>query len=73
MTLAVIPILHDDNSYMIAETDSHLLRIMNALGIVTRQIGDPIVYLASETIPVCSSKIGLTEFYQKCHHLLHAS
>lgn len=73
MTLAVTPILREDDSYMIAETDSHLLRVMNALGIETRQIGNPLIYLASETIPVCSSKKGLTKFYQRCYPLLTAS
>lgn len=73
MTLAVEPILREEDSYMIAETDSHLLRVMNALGIETRQIGNPQIYLASETIPVCSSKKGLTKFYQRCYPLLVAS
>ena len=69
----VAPLLRDDDSYMIAETDSRLLRVMNALGIETRQIGNPLIYLASETIPVCSSKKGLTKFYQRCYPLLAAS
>ena len=73
MTLAVAPILREDDSYMIAETDSHLLRVMNLLGIETRQIGEPMIYLASETIPVYSSKRGLTRFYQRCYPLLVAS
>lgn len=73
MALAVTPILREDNSYMIAETDSHLLRVMNALGIETQQIGNSLIYLASETIPVYSSKKGLTNFYQKCYPLLSAS
>lgn len=73
MALAVAPILREDDSYMIAETDSHLLRVMNALGIETRQIGKPLIYLASETIPVYSSKKGLTKFYQRCCPLLSAS
>lgn len=73
MTLAVTPILQDDNGYMIAETDSHLLRVMNILGIETRQIGEPLIYLASETIPVYSNKQGLTRFYQKSYPLLTAS
>lgn len=72
MTLAVEPILREDDSYMIAETDSHLLRVMNTLGIETRKIGNPLIYLASETIPVCSSKKGLTKFYQRYYHLLAA-
>ncbi|MBD5369205.1 MAG: hypothetical protein HDR83_08115 [Bacteroides sp.] len=73
MALAMAPILQEEDSYMIAETDSHLLRVMNSLGIETRQIGNPQIYLASETIPVCSSKKGLTKFYQRCYHLLAAS
>ncbi|MCF0254723.1 MAG: hypothetical protein HUK10_00330 [Bacteroides heparinolyticus] len=73
MVLAVAPILNEDDSYMIAETDSHLLRVMNALGIETRQIGNPLIYLASETIPICSNKKGLTNFYHRCYPLLIAS
>ena len=73
MALAMAPILQEEDSYMIAETDSHLLRVMNSLGIETRQIGNPQIYLASETIPVCSSKKGLTKFYQRCYPLLAAS
>lgn len=73
MTLAVTPILQENDSYMIAETDSHLLRVMNALGIETQQIGNPLTYLASETIPVCSSRKGLTKFYQRYYPLLAAS
>ncbi len=73
MALAVEPIMRDDDSYMIAETDSHLLRVMNALGIETRRIGNPLIYLASETIPVCASKKGLTRFYKRCYPLLVAS
>lgn len=73
MTLAVDPILQEEDSYMIAETDTHLLRVMNALGIETKQIGNPLIYLASETIPVCSSKKGLSSFYTKHQPLLQAS
>lgn len=72
MTLAVTPIMHAGNSYMIAETDCHLLKIMNALGIETRKIADPLIYLASRTIPIYSSKEGLTRFYQKYNHLVVA-
>lgn len=73
MTLAVDPILREEDGYMIAETDSHLLRVMNALGIETKQIGNPLIYLASETIPIYSSKSGLTNFYKRCYPLLCAS
>ena len=73
MTLAVEPILQEEDSYMIAETDIHLLRVMNALGIETQQIGKSLIYLASETIPVCSSKQGLTKFYIRHYPLLVAS
>lgn len=72
MALAVAPIMREEDSYMIAETDSHLLRVMNALGIETQQIGNPLIYLASETIPVCSSKKGLTNFFIRHYPLLSA-
>lgn len=73
MTLAVDPILREEDSCMIAETDSHLLRVMNALGIETTQIGNPLIYLASETIPVYSNKRGLSNFYTRHYSLLQAS
>ena len=65
MALAVTPIVQEDHSYMIAETDCHLLRVMNALGIETHQIGNPLIYLASETIPIYSSKKGLIKFHKR--------
>lgn len=65
MVLAVAPIIQEKDSYMIAETDCHLLRVMNALGIETMILGLPVDYLASETVPVCSSKKGLFPFYKR--------
>lgn len=65
MSLAIEPIVHDSNSFMIAEIDSKLLKVMNALGISTITIGKPMFYLASETIPVYSTKQGLSNFYNK--------
>lgn len=73
MVYAVHPIMCDDRSYMIAETDSKLLKIMNALGIETIRLGHSLNYLASETIPVCSSKKGLLTFYNHYRNLLVAS
>lgn len=64
MVYAVHPIVCDKKSYMIAETDSRLLKVMNALGIETVQLGESLNYLASETIPVYSSKKGLSAFYK---------
>lgn len=73
MIYAVHPIVCDNKSYMIAETDRKLLRVMNALGIETIQLGDSLNYLASETIPVCSSKKGLLMFYNHYQNLCQAS
>ncbi len=72
MVYAVYPIVCDDNSYMIAETDSKLLRVMNALGIRTRQLGDSLDYLASETVPICSSKEDIMPFYNHYNRLVNA-
>lgn len=65
MVYAIHPIISTDNSYMVAETDSKLLKVMNALGIQTTQLGESLNYLASETIPVCSSREGLICFYNR--------
>lgn len=65
--------LFDQRSYMIAETDSKLLRVMNALGIKTKILGKSIYFLTSETIPINSSKRGLLPFYKHYNTLLEAS
>lgn len=65
MALAVKPIVEDKFSYMIAEIDYKLLKVMMILGFSIRQMGQSINYLTSETVPVCSSKRGLRGFYSK--------
>lgn len=73
MVYAIRPIIKTEYSYMIAETDSKLLKVMNALGIKTVQLGGSVKYLASETIPVCSSREGLESFYNKYKNFCLAS
>lgn len=73
MVYAVHPIVCDSNSYMIAETDSKLVRVMNALGINTVQIGKSMNYLASETIPIYSSRKGILPFYNNYQKYFKAS
>lgn len=65
MAFAVKPVIEDKYSYLIAEIDSRLLHVMKVLGFVTRQVGQPIEYLASETVPICVSKRGINGFYVK--------
>ncbi len=69
MALAVRPIVGDSDSYMIAEIDSKLLKVMNALGFETNQLGDSMYYLTSETVPISSSKQGIMGFYSKYRYL----
>jgi N-acyl-L-homoserine lactone synthetase len=73
MALAVKPIVEDKYSYMIAEIDSKLLKVMKVLGFGTRQIGKSIDYLTSETVPVCSSKRGIMGFFSKYGELYKAT
>ena len=73
MALAVKPIVEDKYSYMIAEIDSKLLKVMKTLGFGTRQIGKSIDYLTSETVPVCSSKRGIKSFFSKYGELCKAA
>lgn len=72
MVLAVKPIVEDKNSYLIAEIDSKLLKVMKNLGLITHQIGQPVNYLASETVPIFASKRGVNLFYSKHVKLLNA-
>jgi N-acyl-L-homoserine lactone synthetase len=69
MVLAVRPIIEDEYSYMIAEIDSRLLRIMNELGFKTNRMGKSVFYLTSETVPVFSNKEGIRGFYSKYGNL----
>ena len=73
MALAVKPIVEDKYSYMIAEIDSKLLKVMKVLGFGTRQIGKSIDYLTSETVPVCSSTRGIKGFFSKYGGLCEAA
>ncbi len=73
MALAVKPIVEDKYSYMIAEIDSKLLKVMKVLGFGTRQIGKSIEYLTSETVPVCSSKRGIMGFFSRYGELYKAA
>lgn len=65
MIYAITPICQQQNSYMIAECDSKLLRVMGLLGISTVCLGSGVHYLGSETIPVYSNRMGLMSFYYK--------
>lgn len=71
MFFAIEPICKRSNSYMIAECDSKLLRVMGLLGIKTTKLSNGIHYLGSETIPVYSSKDDLSSFYNSYKHLLN--
>lgn len=73
MALAVKPIVEDKYSYMIAEVDSKLLKVMKVLGFGMRQVGESINYLTSETVPVCSSKRGIKGFFSKYGRLCKAA
>lgn len=65
MVCAITPICKEKDSYMVAECDSKLLRVMGLLGIDTVHLGDGVHYLGSETIPVYSTRRGLLNFYHK--------
>lgn len=56
----------------LAECDSKLLRIMNLLGIKAKRIGNPKMYLGSETIPIIIEYTGVIDFYHKNKHLITA-
>lgn len=65
MVYAINPIIQSENSYMIAEVDIKLLKTLNILGIQTIKFGNSKRYLASETIPICSSREDLSSFYDR--------
>ena len=69
MIYAISPICENVNSYMFAECDSKLLRVMDILGINTVNLRAGINYLGSETIPVIAQSHGLISFYKLFKHL----
>lgn len=69
MLYAINPILYTNDSYMIAECDSKLLRTINKLGIDTTELASSTYYLGSETIPVYSTQQGLNRFYNRYNYL----
>jgi len=64
MVYAVSPIMQSEYGYMVAEVDAKLLKVVNALGIHTINLGKSIYHLSSKTIPVYASQKGITPFYQ---------
>ncbi|WP_270561424.1 hypothetical protein [Bacteroides cellulosilyticus] len=62
MVYAITPICQETDSYMLAECDCKLLRVMGLLGIDTIKLGEGIHYLGSETIPVYAHRQGLLNF-----------
>lgn len=71
MFFAIEPIFGKSNSYMIAECDSKLLKVMGLLGIRTTKLSNGVHYLGSETIPVYSSQTDLSSFYNNYKYLLN--
>lgn len=54
---------------LIAEVDKKLFRIFGLMGISAHQIGEPIEYLASETVPMYATSEDLIDFYHRYGHL----
>jgi hypothetical protein len=50
---------------MIAECDKKLLRVLNLLNIQVKDLGEGIIYLGSETIPVYATDELLAAFLYK--------
>ena len=65
MIYAITPICKEVGSYMVAECDCKLLRVMELLEIETIRLGDGIHYLGSETIPVYATREGLLNFFHR--------
>lgn len=73
MIYAVTPIMKSEYGYMVAEVDAKLLKVVNALGIHTINLGESIYYLSSETIPIYASQEGITPFYQHYQGLFNCA
>ena len=65
MVCAIAPVCAHKGNIAYAECDSKLLRVLSLLGIKTMVIGEPIIYLGSETIPIVMDYNGLIGFYNK--------
>lgn len=62
---AMYPICNHEKGIVFAECDSKLLRTMLLMGIQVKALGEGITYLGSKTIPVYTTRSGLTEFFDK--------
>jgi hypothetical protein len=65
LTLAIGHICEHAGSLMIAECDKKLLRVLNLLNIQVKDLGEGIIYLGSETIPVYATDELLAAFLYK--------
>lgn len=67
---AIEPICQSQNCIALAECDTRLLKIINKLGIKTKTLADPVLYLGSETVPILSEGNDLLLFFNKNLNLL---
>lgn len=63
--ISISPICEASDSRVFAECDTKLLRTLSKMGIVSETIGEPLVYLGSETVPICIDVNSLKTFYGK--------
>ncbi|WP_018676035.1 hypothetical protein [Riemerella columbina] len=71
MMLAINEVLKEKKSFVLAECDTKLLKLLNRLGIETIKLSEAVSYLGSETIPVLLLQEGLKKFYNNNIKLLN--
>lgn len=70
---SIEPICHSQSGIVLAECDVKLLKIINKLGIKTKVLADPVLYLGSKTVPILSERDDLLFFYNKNINLMPKS
>ncbi len=65
IAIAIYPICCAEDSIMLAECDGKFVKALNLMGVKTKILGDGIVYLGSETFPVCSTKNWLLQYLSR--------
>jgi hypothetical protein len=62
LIMAISRICSEANSLMIAECDKKFVKVLNLIGIKTELLAASVIYLGSETLPICSTYEWLYNF-----------
>lgn len=69
---ALSPVCNHSSNVVFCESDEKLYSKLSLLGVYSKIIGEPKVYLGSKTLPIYSTESGIKDFINQNKHLNYA-